>query len=314
MTMDISVIVCTYNRYQNLLMLLESFEKLKTNPDIEWELIVVDNNSSDITRAVVESAAAKNVMKINYVFEGRQGKSYALNSGIIAAKGEIIAFTDDDCIVNSDWIENILLEFKSDENLCGIGGRVELYDKRDKPVTIMTSKEKFVFESSDRVFSSIHGCNMSFVRKVFGKTGFFDVSFFSAGSKIASAEDSDFIYRVFKSGLKMTYCPDVVVYHNHGRRTNQQVSTLMKGYTTGRGAFYCKHVINGDYNVAKMVYWEIKSVILTFLNDSHNSELRKKTLEHLYGLLVGVVYYLAAFFKRPSNLLQTSKLFTKGII
>jgi len=290
--MYISVIICTYNHSESLKMTLKSIEEMSVPEDLRWELILVDNNSSDETRNVVREFMKRSGLSVKYVYEGKQGLGHARIAGCEAATGDILAFTDDDCIVDRHWLSSLAKEFQSDRTLSGAGGRVELFDIRDKPVTIMTSKERVLLSWPGQLFNFIHGCNMAFVRRVFQVVGNYDVRF-GAGTKIASAEDSDFIYRVFKSGFKILYSPDFVVYHNHGRRTDAQVRILMKGYIIGRGAFYCKHILKGDLEVLKMayreIYWLVKNIAVHF----YSTDARGKSRERLRLLLVGVWYYLA---------------------
>jgi len=100
--MDISVIVATYNRAGILKGTLENLAALRPQ-GVTHEIIVVDNNSSDNTRAVVEEFAQR--APIRYLFEERQGKSYALNTAIEVAQGELFVFTDDDVFVPADWLD-----------------------------------------------------------------------------------------------------------------------------------------------------------------------------------------------------------------
>ena len=77
---------------------------MPANPGFSWNVLVVDNNSSDSTRDVVLSRAGRFPVPLSYLFEGRQGKSNALNTGMSAAQARIIVFTDDDVDVGRDWI------------------------------------------------------------------------------------------------------------------------------------------------------------------------------------------------------------------
>src|ERR1700704_4558674 len=100
--MEFSIIIPTYNRADELRETIRSIAKLKVPGD--WELIVVDNKSPDHTRAVVEQEAAAFPAPLIYLFEPEQGRYAALNTGIRAAKGKIIATTDDDARVEPDWL------------------------------------------------------------------------------------------------------------------------------------------------------------------------------------------------------------------
>ena len=100
--MNTTIIVCTYNRCKSLAKTLESIATLRVPGPVEWEVLVVDNNSTDQTRAVVEGFSCRYPSRFRYLFEPQQGKSCALNAGIQAARGEILAFTDDDVTVEPD--------------------------------------------------------------------------------------------------------------------------------------------------------------------------------------------------------------------
>src|SRR5215467_10846814 len=121
--MKVSVVLATYNRANQLRVALESFSQLSYPRDLSWELLVVDNNSTDATCAVVKSFAAGARFPVHYVFEKKQGRSAALNAGILQAKGEIVAFTDDDVTLDRDWLSFLKKTF--DENDCtAVAGRV----------------------------------------------------------------------------------------------------------------------------------------------------------------------------------------------
>ena len=103
--MDVSVLICTYNRRQLLGATLDSLAAMHVPPDIRWEVLVVDNNSTDGTRAEVQGRAAAFPAPLRWVFEPRQGKAYALNTGFAASTADAIAFTDDDVLVPPDWLD-----------------------------------------------------------------------------------------------------------------------------------------------------------------------------------------------------------------
>ncbi len=92
--MKYSIVIATYNRAADLRQTLRNLAAL--TPDGPWEVIVVNNNSSDETRAVVDEASRSFPVELRYLFERQQGRSPALNAGIRAARGDIIATTDDD--------------------------------------------------------------------------------------------------------------------------------------------------------------------------------------------------------------------------
>ena len=101
--MKFSVVIPTYNRADELRDTLTSMSRLASTD--QWELLVVDNNSSDATRDVVREAARNFPVDLHYVFEPEQGRSAALNAGIGRSRGDIVVTTDDDVRVDPDWLE-----------------------------------------------------------------------------------------------------------------------------------------------------------------------------------------------------------------
>src|SRR5690606_33338417 len=111
----VSVLICTYNRARLLTHTLESLRRIHTARP--WDVLVVDNNSTDDTAAVVRACAPGYPVPLRYAFEGRQGKSHALNTGIGAIESELIAFTDDDVRVAPGWLDAACDALSSDASL-----------------------------------------------------------------------------------------------------------------------------------------------------------------------------------------------------
>src|SRR5687768_12492925 len=107
---DISVVVCTYNRAALLPQALRSLFAQKIE-NLDYEIVVVDNNSSDDTPAAVESLKSESPVPLRYVRESRQGNAYARNAGVEQAAGSIIAYLDDDCIADENWVAIIKSAF-----------------------------------------------------------------------------------------------------------------------------------------------------------------------------------------------------------
>lgn len=291
--MDISIILCTYNRCKSLRKVLENLKNLNVPETNSYEVLVVDNNSTDGTRLVVESFMKSGFTNLRYHFEGRQGKSFALNTGVEESKGRILAFTDDDCIVDQNWLVAIIKEFESCPHVGGIGGRVELYDKAAAPVAQRIHRERLLLSRPEHPLLMIIGCNMAFRRNVFDMIGGFDVGL-GPGTKIgAVSEDLDFLYRAHKSGLKLVYSPDVLVHHDHGRSNDIHTESLRKRYTIGRGALYCKHILTGDRDILKMAYWEISSLLKGLLGDLAQGKSTTEQRRALWRLFTGATYQLA---------------------
>ena len=266
----ISVVICTYNRSRSLRETLASLAKMEAPADLSWELVVVDNNSTDNTRAVVEEFGWTSGLKVQYVFEGQQGLAHARNAGVRAAKGEIIAFTDDDVYPQPNWLAVIWREFTADPSLQVISGRVELLNPADLPITIRRQSKRVVFQSLTDSFNVMVGCNAAVRRALFDRIGCFDVDL-GTGSRFESAEDSDFFFRAWRSGAKLVYEPSLFVFHDHGRRTQSAGVKVRRGYAVGRGAFYAKHLLKGNLLVLGAIRREVGWVLTAVLG--HEGEL-----------------------------------------
>jgi glucosyl-dolichyl phosphate glucuronosyltransferase len=103
--MKITVIMCTYNRCHSVARAMGSVAASTLPNSVKWEVIVVDNNSSDQTRQVIEDFCGWHLGRFRYVFEPKQGLSHARNAGIQEAQGNILAFTDDDVTVQPNWLQ-----------------------------------------------------------------------------------------------------------------------------------------------------------------------------------------------------------------
>jgi glycosyltransferase involved in cell wall biosynthesis len=285
----VSVIICTHNRSNDLRRALESVEVAIRMARGDAECLVIDNNSSDLTRAVTHEFIEKDSQHFRYVFEGRPGKSFALNTGTSAARGDILAFTDDDCIVDPHWIVAIVNELAS-EPATVIGGRVELYDARDKPVTINTSREPRLVSSVDDVLTScvVKGCNMAMPRSVSDAVAPFDVKL--GPGTFAIAEETDLVYRAYVAGFTVRYSPLVVVHHNHGRRTDVEVDGIVDGYHRGRGALYGKYF--PDAEIVRTAYWETTTAMRKLLKSVSSWTFPSGEIRHLRCLCVGFLYGL----------------------
>ena len=256
-----SVVVCTCNRAEKLRNLLDSFERMRAPDGAQWELIVVDNNSTDGTARLLTDYAAKTTLPLRHSFEPQPGLSVAHNHAIELAKGEIIIFTDDDCRVPEDWLTAIVREFASDPELGVLGGRVELFNPADRAITIRTSRERVELTGDNRAMDFLIGCNLAFRRALIDRVGGFDTRFGVGGSTVPSCDDMDFVYRLVRERVRIVYSPDFMVLHDHGRTTDAQVTTLQQRYLMGRGGFYAKYVLEGDRAMRQMLYWELRTLV-----------------------------------------------------
>jgi len=298
--MRVSVLVSTCNRCDKLRLLLDA---MKTNGSA-WltEVLVIDNNSSDATKQVVAEYTSSENPVFRYLLENEPGKSRALNAAIREAKGEIIAFTDDDCIPSPSWVESILKEFESDSELCVLGGRVELYDEKDLPQAILLSNCRTLVRNARQVCETpaIIGANMAFRKTILNATRGFD-PLLGPGTTCKAAEDLDLVYRSLKKKFLIVYSPEVVVFHNHGRKTESDENKTSFTYALGRGAFYFKYILRMDFQVARIAVRDLSGLIKTL---TKGMITRKRFPYHrlaLPAIFLGAFYYCQARLARKRS-------------
>ena len=285
-TVDISLVICSFNRAAMLGPMLEHLACQRIPDGMAWEIVVVDNRSSDDTPKVIEEAAARTGLPIRYVYEGRAGHGIARNAGTANSRGEIVAFTDDDVLPSADWLANILREFRADPELAALGGRVELHDLRDLPVTIRTCTSRYRLRDLEDLMNGPIGCNMAFRRSVLSALGGFDADF-GAGAPLPSHEDTELLFRALQTGCKICYVPDVLVFHNHGRRTEEDLDALTKRYVLGRGAMYAKHILRRDGAMLRMAYWELRNETKRAIGGMIALRFRNRSAAVVYYLVAG---------------------------
>ncbi len=217
------------------------------------EVIVVDNGSVDATRDLIESfAAGANNPSFRYCYEARQGKSFAVNTGLRASNGSIIAFADDDVIVDKSWMTCVIEQMKLHQDIDLLTGRVETLGGIAKTVAVTRSPKAVVLDYKASLDGLILGCNMAVRRRVFGKVSGRDTRL--GPGRGLSCEDVDFAYRVLKSGFRGLFSPEPVVYHTPALRDRN------REYLRGWGAFYFKYVLYGDRYVARKAWWEVRRI------------------------------------------------------
>lgn len=216
--MDISIIICTYNRAGSLQLTFDSIKKLKIPPAVTVELIVVDNNSNDSTKAVVTKHMEQIPFPARYVFEEKQGLSHARNRGVSEASGAIFAFTDDDVKLDSDWLIAIEKAFRHVEVAC-TGGKILPIWEKEHPAWLTEDLFKYIALldlGNDQIQLDeplIFGANFVIRSSMFGKYGCFETALGRTGGKLYAGEESEFIERVLNGGDKIYYTPDLVVHH-----------------------------------------------------------------------------------------------------
>jgi glycosyltransferase involved in cell wall biosynthesis len=239
--MNISVILCTYNRCEDLRIALASVAASKMPESDGWDVLIVDNNSSDRTRDVAQDFCGRYPGRFKYLFEPRQGKSYALNTGIKEASGEILAFMDDDVTVDSQWLQN-LTEGLHDSEWAGSGGRILLQWPSSVPNWLATNgplaRHGFPgFDQGDlakRLDGPPFGTNMAYRKTMFEKYGGFRLDLGTNPKNHIRNEDTEFGRRLVAGGERLRYEPSAIVYHPVPEKKLYKKHFLRWGFDKGR--------------------------------------------------------------------------------
>jgi glycosyltransferase involved in cell wall biosynthesis len=243
-TADISVVLPTFNRSALLRHALKNLLEQDAR-GYRVEIIVVDNNSPDDTRDVVQSLAGSDGTRVVYLKEERQGNSYAKNTGIHRANAPIIAFTDDDVRVAHDWIRTIVETFAANPGISFIGGKVLPAWETDEPSWL--TREGWAplgavdygpepLEISGPDPRSLLAGNLAVRRAAFDRAGLFAPNLQRVKGSIGSLEDHELVTRFCRAGERGMYVPTLTAV------TSVEKERLTRSYHRrwhhGHGRFY----------------------------------------------------------------------------
>jgi glycosyltransferase involved in cell wall biosynthesis len=309
--MDFSVIVCTYNRAANLPDCLGRLALQQDVAGMSWEVVVVDNNSSDDTRETVAELSRHLPIAVRYVFEGKQGLNHARNRGIIDSSGRYFAFVDDDILVSPRWLTSLHRALQ-DYNADAVGSCIHLPESTQLPNWIAPDMYGFLgyqdYGPTPRVLDGTtqypFGGNMSFNRRVVDKIGLFDTSLGRRGagrkrSELFKGAETDYFQRLASAGGRILYIPDALVYHRI------MPFQLEKSYfrTIHFNAGYQKAYFDSTayrrtfLGVPLFLYRQLVRNILLYLiqlatRGSNQAFRQQMTVGHFSGMLLG--YYQRA--------------------
>ena len=218
--MKVSVIVPAYNAQKTIGQCIDAL-LAQTYPRESYEVIVVDDGSTDGTTDVVKA------YQVKYLYQRNQGPATARNIGVREAQGEIILFTDSDCVPFNNWIEEMVEPFKNKEVVAVKGA----YKTRQKSMTArfaqLEFEERFEMLKKAESIDMVDTYAAGFRKDIFLLMGGFDPYF-----PVANNEDTELSYRMSKLGYKMVFNPDAIVYHLNHPSTIRRYSRLKfwRGY------------------------------------------------------------------------------------
>jgi glucosyl-dolichyl phosphate glucuronosyltransferase len=210
--MEFSIIIPTYNRADELRETIRSIAKLEVDGD--WELLVVDNKSTDHTRSVVEEEKLSFPAQLHYFFEPEQGRYAALNTGIRAARGKIVATTDDDARVEPDWLTRAAAGLEALD--CDyVGGKVWPIWKGERPEWLpdRPGRHWAVLALQDHGDKPLEFGVNGLPWPLGINTAMFDNRLGRKAGTLRNQAQREWHLRARKAGLRGFYVPDMVVHH-----------------------------------------------------------------------------------------------------
>jgi glycosyltransferase involved in cell wall biosynthesis len=250
MMLPTSVIVCTYNRAQFLRDTIRQLLEQDYRADL-FEIIVVDNGSTDQTRQVVQSFFSPRGIPLRYIKETRRGVTFARNRGAKEAHYPYLAYLDDDCSVGSDWLSQLLSGFAIDERVSIVGGLVEPeYDGQQVPNWLGPKSERWLGRysypgSQPRLINeAAYVCegNMAITRQAWETVGgFLGIDQFNS-PHVAAQEIVYFLERTRRLGRQLAFVPNAVARHHTAVPTPHQL--LFRAYWHGVSAGILEYILH----------------------------------------------------------------------
>lgn len=229
MTPIISIIICTYNRFQYLERSLKSLQN-QTFEKNNFEILIINAGSTDKTFDIINKFSA--FLPIRFFSAPHSGLSEARNIGIKNAFGDILAFLDDDAIADPGWLVQIQQSFQQNEHkVCACGGKSLLLWETTPPRWLNNSMLMFLGQLDygnldffmDMPNQNPVGLNMAFAKGTFNQIGYFNTYLGRTGGNLLSNEETDFFQKMRRKNFKIYYNPKMLVYHHvTNERTTKQ--------------------------------------------------------------------------------------------
>lgn len=270
---NISIIICTYNRFSLLKETIESLLNILQGKN-DWEILIIDNNSSDGTSAIKDNCIEYTSVK--YFLETSQGLSNARNRGIKEAKGDILVFFDDDIDIDHNYF-TILNKLFEDDSINIVGGKVLPY-KVDIPSWLPPKFNYLVsvFDLGDDIkyVDKVMGANYAMRRNVADQVGLYNPDLGRNGTLLFGGEEVDYLKRAANIGFKTLYHPELVVFH----KINEKLTTKYV-YEYSQKLGMSEYKMDKGRRSIKLFEKLIKSVAAMLLYNvygRHSSNERKK--------------------------------------
>ena len=254
--LKITVAISTRNRGA---LIDETLQKLLQLTYPHMEVLIVDQSTDDRTRQTVGEVAAGDP-RVQLTPSNTVGLPVGRNLALSGAHGDVIAYTDDDCIVSDDWLDALAREFQ-DPQVAAVFGRLLPWEGAERTgieTGYKPTLERVVHERPTPPWWVGHGGNMAFRRDVLLAMGGFD-PLLGAGCPLRSGEDSDIIHRLLREKKRIVYCPEALAYHKQWKSWVEQTA-MERAYGIGVGAQCGKYIRSGDadgYRFLSAWVWQL---------------------------------------------------------
>ena len=315
----VSVVVTTRDRLASLEETLRSISSAKYP---HFEIIVVDNAPPNDDSAKLVERLSSELKKLRYVRENRAGLCWARNCGLEVARGEITVFTDDDVLVDPDWLTALVQGFSNGNNVACVNGLI-LPRELETPAQIWCEEHggfgkgfvPKIFDLKDHrpddplfpyrlsMFGS--GANMSFKTNILRNLGGTDPAL-GAGTPTLSAAEFPVFYKVIMNNYQIVYRPDAIVYHSHHEKY-ERFRRQFYGYGVGFTAFLTKIIIEDPRVIFSLLRRFVSGLKFVFSPSSPRHTKKEanypKELNRLelLGMLYGPIAYFRSWYAVRKN-------------
>ncbi len=277
----ISVIVCTYNRVEYISLCIDS---LLSQTFKDYEIVVIDNNSSDGTLELIKNNYHGKIKIIN---ESNQGLSFARNCGLKNASGDIVAYIDDDAIADKDWLAAIYDTFTNYPEAACVGGRIFVKWIVEKPEWWIPELDE-IFNNQDYGKDTRYlnypqfpfGTNISFKKNVILEFGGFNTNLGRIGNKSSSGEEQYLCFQLYQDKHKLVYNPKIFVHHLAYQSRLTKESLLVRYSESGASHAYLFYLL-GKKHLLKEIYLMLPHLLvhsLLIIIASNHKRIRRKLM------------------------------------
>jgi glycosyltransferase involved in cell wall biosynthesis len=294
---SISIIICSYNR-ENVLG--KTLQHLSLQTDKDFELIIVNNRSTDRTENICKNYIRDNPqLTVHYFLEENQGLSFARNRGVREAHSDFLVFLDDDAFTFPDYVENLKKFIEKYPDFQAGGGKILPFWENKRPEWMSRYLLSIIstIDLGDEVKrfggrSYPIGANMIIRKDIFDRFGLFNVNLGRKGKNLEGAEEKDLFLRIKKTGISVYYLPDVVVEHwvPDSRLTNEFFTK--QAFSIGHSEkVRAKNISSGEYTksiLRELFKWGATGILFAGYTFSGNYRKGAKLVEFRWKISKGL--------------------------